>query len=140
MKQYRFIIGIDPGVNTGLSIWNPQTQLFVEVTCVPIHKALEKVFYTNHLNTIFVRVEDARLRKWYGKVGREVLQGVGSVKRDCKIWEDFLKDMNIDHEFAHPLKGGTKWTAEQFKKYTGWSGQTNEHGRDSALLVYKFKK
>ena len=36
---------------------------------------------------IKLRIEDARLRKWYGNAGREELQGAGSVNRDASIWE-----------------------------------------------------
>ena len=30
----------------------------------------------------------------------------------------------------------TKLSAEQFRRITGWTEQTNEHGRDAAMLVF----
>lgn len=41
---------------------------------------------------IKLRIEDARLRKWYGNAGREELQGAGSVNRDASIWETRCKE------------------------------------------------
>ena len=81
--------------------------------------------------------EDARLRQWYGDKGREALQGAGSIKRDCGIWEEFCAMHGIPHRAIKPAKGATKWDAERFKKMTGWPGRTNEHARDAALLVFQ---
>lgn len=133
------IIGIDPGVNTGIAIYDTQTRKFIAITCLKIHQAMEAV---REAKTIYgashvqVRFEDARLRKWYGSSGREKLQGAGSVKRDSKIWEDFLIDINIAHQGIPPSQNRTKTTAETFAKITGYKGKTNEHARDAAMLIY----
>ena len=83
-----------------------------------------------------VRLEDARKRKWFGDSGRERLQGAGSVKRDCVIWEEFLNDRKIPYMLIAPKNNSTKLSAESFKKITGYSGRTNEHTRDAAMLVF----
>ena len=31
----------------------------------------------------------------------------------------------------------TKSKADTFKKLTGWTGRTNEHARDAAMLVFR---
>lgn len=94
----------------------------------------------NHTNHVFIRVEDARLRKWIpyqknekAEAGRR--EGAGSVKRDAKIWEDFLTDIGADFEMVAPKNNKTKVTAAFFKKLTGYQGKTNEHERDAAMLV-----
>ena len=69
---------------------------------------------------------------------RKKLQGVGSVKRDATIWEDFLKDLGVKFEMVAPKRNVTKLTQETFKRYTGWSSKTNEHGRDAAMLIYGY--
>ena len=90
-------------------------------------------------NTIFVRVEDSRQRKWFGKAGREQLQGAGSIKRDVyRDWEDFLMDIGVNHEMVSPAKNRTKLKADTFKTYTGWGNPTNEHSRDAAMLVFNY--
>ena len=69
---------------------------------------------------------------------RSKLQGVGSVKRDCTIWEDFLKDLNVSFEMVAPKRNVTKLTHEQFVRLTGYDKRTNEHNRDAAMLVFGF--
>ena len=69
---------------------------------------------------------------------RKKLQGVGSVKRDATIWEDFLKDLGVKFEMVAPKMNVTKLTQETFKRYTGWKKLTNEHGRDAAMLVFGY--
>ena len=89
--------------------------------------------------------EDSRERKWFGTKGREVLQGAGSIKRDCTIWADFLADMQAEpgEEMGtvqiigqRPARGVTKWPAKLFQNVTGWTEPTNEHARDAAMLIW----
>lgn len=137
-NQYDYIIGIDAGVNTGIAVWNKRFNLFGSIETMPIHKAMEIIKRVNEQEKIFVRVEDARKRKWFGKAGREQLQGAGSIKRDCKIWEDFLTDLNVPFELVAPKNNSTKLTAQKFNQLTGWKGETNEHSRDAAMLVFGY--
>lgn len=130
------LVGIDPGVNTGLAIWDKPNGRFTRVETLLIHEAL--LILLEHKSEIIVCMEDARQRRWFGKSEKNNAQGVGSIKRDCGIIEDACKDWNIQFiPFAPALqKGLTKWTAERFKKVTGWAGRTSVHARDAALIVY----
>jgi hypothetical protein len=38
-----------------------------------------------------------------------------------------------------PMNIKTKIKAEAFKRLTGWQGQTNEHSRDAAMMVFGLK-
>jgi hypothetical protein len=129
-----YYIGIDPGTNTGLAIWNKKDKRFIRVETTSIHKALFSVhaimlFYKD----IEVVIEDAR---HIGGAGIKA-QGAGSIKRDCSIWEDFCVDYKIPHRFVRPSKRSmTKLSKEEFKRITGWGFQTSTHARDACLLVY----
>lgn len=142
-----FIVGIDPGVSTGFAVWDSGARKFGQVKSLPIHRALEEVeTMARTFQGMPVIFEDARLRTWFGaardinqdKYGPGVREGVGSVKRDASIWEDFLEDHGIPYQARKPSSGGTKWSAEIFKRTTGWAERTNEHGRDAGLLVYGY--
>ena len=106
-------IGIDPGTHTGVAIWDNKQQEFIELATIPIHQALLKVknYYNDNkgLSNICVVFEDARQRTWFGKDKNTnaKLQGAGSIKRDCSIWEDFCKDYQIPFLAVPPMKGGT---------------------------------
>lgn len=135
------IIGIDPGTHTGFAIWNPVKKKFKSIGSIQIHEVIMRISAMHDDGLIdYVVFEDARQRKWFGNQSKAEgigkLQGVGSVKRDCSIIEDFLIDLDIPHLAIKPSAGTTKWTAARFKRVTGWEGRTNEHGRDAAILVF----
>jgi len=143
MVKPRIVIGIDPGVHTGLAVFDVVEDKLIMVFSCPIHIAMRFVedYFAKHGQDLLVRAEDARLRKWFGAGDTSAkLQGAGSVKRDAKIWDDFLKDTQVRYEMVHPLKGNTKLTDGYFRSVTGWQGRTNEHGRDAAMLIYGYKK
>ena len=129
-------IGIDPGTHTGLSVWDGKK--FQVMSTMPIHDALEYVTRLSQefgSQEIFVVFEDARQRTWYGEKSSAKLQGAGSIKRDCSIWEDFLHDHHIQFQAVPPQKGATKLTPEYFSMITGWTKKTSNHARDAAMLV-----
>ena len=138
----KIYIGIDTGTHTGLAVWKSPDKKFDFFGTMPIHKAMKIVltWHETHGQDLFVRFEDARQRKWFGHADREKLQGAGSIKRDCTIWEDFLKDSGIEYEAVAPRKNITKLSAQRFKLITGFKGQTSEHARDAAMLVYGYEQ
>lgn len=131
----KVVIGIDPGVNTGVAVADGGK--LVSVGCMAAVKVEEMVLQTmiDNGGKLFVRFEDARMRQWFGSKGREALQGAGSIKRDCSRWQEFLEHHNIPHARIAPKANRTKLTADQFKAITKWQGRTNEHSRDAAMLV-----
>jgi len=135
----KLICGCDPGVRTGLAIWDCEKQKFENVETCGIISAMQKIrWQTDDIK--LVRFEDARLRKgYYGKRGDVNHQGVGSVKRDCKIWQEFCEYYKIPFQAVAPQKGQTKWSSDYFKRVTGWTGRTSEHARDAAVLVFGSK-
>ncbi len=130
-------IGIDTGVSTGVAVWDTKQRRLTSVSTLQIDEAMEYVMSLadEYHNDVFVRYEDANLRTWV-QGGREKLQGVGSVKRDAKIWEGFLTRKNIPHEAVAPKDNRTKVSPDYFKKITKWKGRTSEHARDVVMLVF----
>ena len=137
------LIGIDPGVRTGFAIicYNQK-----KATTLSIHKALSEVkTLLKEYGEIHIRVEDARKRKWFGANSAVKKQGAGSIKRDCKIWDDYLtelskeKDTNLTFEMIHPIKGGTKVDKTLFKKISGIKTITSEHARDAFMMIMNYK-
>lgn len=138
-------IGIDPGTHTGVAVWDTREGKFLTLETMPIHQALELVKEWSHPHwhdeklyneEILVVFEDARQRTWFGKGDTNAkLQGAGSVKRDCSIWEDFCKDYGIPYQAKPPVKGATKVSVDYFKLISHYEGRTSEHARDAAMLV-----
>lgn len=132
------IVGVDPGVHTGFAIWSRAERRLTTVETLGITHAMTLIRTMADAGSLHsVRFEDARLRKWFGARGREALQGAGSVKRDCAIWQEFLQGLGgVPFLPVSPQAKGRKLDAEQFKRVTGWQGRTSEHGRDAAMLVW----
>lgn len=132
--------GIDPGVNTGLALWQDGELKVVET--VNIVRAMARVLAAfNTCHPVTVVFEDARQRQWLPRERnaseyRGKLMGAGSVKRDCEIWEEFCNVYGIKYIALPPRPGMTKWNAETFHNVTGYKGRTSNHARDAALLVY----
>ena len=143
-KQYRYAIGIDTGVHTGFALWDIQEQLLIECKTLQIDEAMEEIRELNQIhdtqNYYIVVIEDARLRKFFkGENMAAKQQGAGSVKRDAKIWEDYLKRLNIDFKLVNPTSQKTKITDEYFKKISKYEGRTSNHARDAAMLILGYK-
>lgn len=139
-------VGIDCGVKTGFAV--AENGVLTRVETFTITQAMDEVKVLHAQDPdLVVRIEDARKRTWFGstdarqaKSGAGVREGVGSVKRDCSIWEQFCIEQGIKYELVHPAANMTKTKSDYFKRITGWLGRTSEHGRDAGMLVHgRFK-
>ena len=137
----KILIGIDTGVNTGFAVAADRgnggeleqvESLLITQAMGKVKELIEKWGNEN----VCLYIEDARQRTWFTG-GREKAQGVGSVKRDAQIWEDWCKEQEMNYLMIHPAANATKTKADVFKKRTGWVERTNEHARDAAMLVFK---
>lgn len=136
----RYLIGIDPGTNTGYAVKNLETGQFMEIGSAGIIMAMDLLdaFFGPEC---FAIIEDARLWNGYTKgmkAGemRARAQGSGSVKRDSAIWEEYMKHYGLDYKMVPPSWKGAKIDAKFFSQITGWPGRTNAHGRDAAMLIH----
>lgn len=133
------IVGIDPGVKTGLAVWCKASKCLVQVDTMGITAAMQCVKELNENGTLHSIVfEDARLRTgWFGERSAAKQQGAGSIKRDCSIWTEFCEGLvGVPFLPVSPKTKGAKVDAPRFAKLTGWTERTSEHARDAAMLVF----
>ena len=134
------IIGIDTGVQTGFAIYCTERKELERVSTLMIHQALFIVRTMQEQGAVMkVYIEDARLATFGRQKDYAKAQGAGSIKRDAKIWEDFLTDLKIPFQCVRPNPAITKWDAPKFKKFTGWIGRTSEDARDAAMIAFTKK-
>lgn len=137
--KYLFCIGIDPGTNTGWAVWNVEKKCFDEISTLTICEAMDRArkFAGLFRGAVKFSFEDMRKRKWVDpRAGKERLRGIGSVSRDCSIWEEFLRRLEVDFRMVHPKNISTKMDDKRFAQFTGHKGRTSEHGRDAAMQVF----
>ena len=136
------VVGIDPGQNTGLAVWDTVSRAFLDIRCSGIVDAMRYLSELQSERQIGLLVfEDARQRKWLPREkslkefkGRAM--GAGSVRRDSAIWEEWCRTFAIPFVAVPPRPGLTKLSDIQFQGITGYDRRTNEHGRDAAMLVF----
>ena len=134
MNKERYLVGIDPGTKTGLAVWDRQKRKFISINTRTITEALE--LCRSIQDDAEIWFEDCRQRKWFGTAGRERLKGVGSINRDCSIWQEFCEHHGILFKMIPPKNIATKIKADRFAKLTKWQGRTSEHSRDAAMIVF----
>ena len=137
------VVGIDPGIHTGLAVWDTSSRQFLEIRTVGIVAAMEYLSEIRQDRGIGLLVfEDARQRTWIPRE-KDIRQvkgramGAGSVKRDYSIWEEWCKAKGIQFIATRPKTGLTKLTDAYFRGLTGYDRRTNDHGRDAAMLVFQ---
>jgi len=136
----KLAIGVDPGVNTGVGIKCLESGQYKMIKSMQLHEALFLVMDLLKKYELYIIVEDARLRTCFKGTGKERLQGAGSVKRDSKIWEEFLIDVAKDNRRLHfkmlaPNGKKTGLSHAYFSKIIKWNKRTNQHARDAAMLI-----
>lgn len=144
--SYTYYIGIDCGVKTGMCIYYKPTMTICKLTSGTLLECMFDIMYPSiwweriSAGQVFMRIEDARLRKWIPKQKTETAErgrreGAGYVKAHCAIWEDFCNIWGIPFELVAPKRNKTKVKSDHFKMLTGYTGRTNKHSRDAAMLV-----
>ena len=138
------LIGIDTGVKTGFA--HSIDGVLQEVSTQTILSAQDKVLSIRDEAAqsdvkLVVCIEDVRKRTWVDpRIGKERMKGVGSVTRDCSIWQEFCERYDIPHLLVAPASIDTKRSAKDFKVITGWHGRTSEHSRDAGMMIYKYHR
>lgn len=144
----KVLIGVDTGVHTGFAVAFDQGKggQLHQVESLTITIAMSKVLELageHGKENLMLFIEDARLRTWFGnadarqaKSGAGTREGVGSVKRDAQIWEQWCLEQGLKYKMIHPAANKTKTDAKYFLKLTGWAKRTNEHARDAAMLIF----
>lgn len=130
-----YTIGIDPGTHTGLALWDSYSKELSLHTFSIIEAIdyLDRHLQSEEIDCVFV--EDAHKRVWFGKTGRERLQGAGSVKRDCNIWVEYCKSRGLTYKLVAPMSINTRMSKERFRRITGYSKNTSVHSRVAGQLA-----
>lgn len=147
LRNLDYIIGIDTGVYTGGGIINSQG-LLVNVKTFQIHQLLLWIHAKDKEGLkMFVIFEDARLARFDWKTPKQQAkqQGAGSVKRDGKIWEDFLTAKKIPFCAIAPNKHVNAMAKSEavFRRTFSFSTRTSHHARIACYLakqVFDLKK
>jgi hypothetical protein len=137
------IIGIDPGVNIGVASY--RNGMLFSLDTYTIAELIDELKILQFCNCKVV-IEDSRLQShlFTGSESKrsaalKIARDVGGVDMICRIIDQLAEENNIDIIGISPKSKGKKLGAEEFKKITGWTKQSNQHERDAAMVAWRFR-
>jgi hypothetical protein len=133
------VIGIDPGTDTGVAIYNPATKSLEMCESTGFWGAIDLISANRDAMVIIELPNTSHV--WHtGAVSQaaknKTASNVGKVLREAELLIEFCKLNGISCR-SIPPKG--KVNAKVFKMVTGWKGMTNEHARDAGMLCFGVK-
>ena len=136
------VIGLDPGLNAGIAIYE-DGKLTELLTIEPIN--LADIFSHYSGEPLFIVFEDSRLQShvWVPSqskgVAANIARKIGMVDAWCYMIERLCENYDIAYMRISPKAKGEKLNAEDFKRITGWTGKSNQHERDGAMVAWQFR-
>ncbi len=145
-------IGIDPGVDIGVAVWNSEIKIFEELVTYrnnfnkfrqymsrcedgrsQIKVVLEATYKKNHIWETPDRPLPTSRKKILEllRIARNVGMNQGSA------WEikHLLEYLNLPHIEVVQGSSPTKMEEDYFRKISKWKKRSSEHSRDAAMLV-----
>lgn len=135
-----YILGIDPGVNTGIATFADGKLLSLQT--ISPHRLPDMLRQGCIARVIF---EDSRLQSavWTQVKSRpaalKMARNVGQVDAWCSLITSVCDDLGIAAHGISPRGKGAKLNAEQFARLTGWTGSSNEHTRDAGAVAWPYR-
>lgn len=134
------ILGIDPGAHTGVAhiVGGELTKL---QTIAP-HEIERTLREAAPDRVIF---EDSRLQSHTWTRGKSIAatakmaRNVGQVDAWCSLITAVCGELGIPAHGISPAGKGAKVNAERFAEITGWTGRSNDHERDGAMVAWPYR-
>ena len=136
----KVILGIDPGMNTGIAVFNGgllealhtilphQIENFIR-SCSPGRLVFEDSRLISHIYTTNQK----------RAVALNMARKVGQVDAWCNLITLICSDLKVPAHGISPLAKGAKLKAPAFARLTGWVERSNEHERDAATVAWKYR-
>lgn len=151
VQACRYSIGLDPGVNCGIAVYDRQARKFALVSSTDFWGAFD-IVRAYQLTETRIVVEVAhhaptfRHLKAQGQNANtlsKIARNVGQVTREAQLLAEGLRRLGYQVIEKAPLgkkKGADgNYSAEadrrEFEQLTGWTARTNQHARDAARLA-----
>ena len=135
------ILGMDPGVNTGVAHFLDGALAKLET--IGPHEIERKLREAMPVRVVF---EDSRLQSHTWTRGKnaaanaKMARNVGQVDAWCRLITEICGELGIAAHGISPAAKGAKVEAEAFARITGWTGPSNEHTRDAAMVAWPYRR
>lgn len=134
------VVGIDPGKNTGIAIYNTYSKAFDEVYTAKFWDAVDLIGGLDRTDTVVIELPSTK-HVWHNDAtNKRAIQrtgvNVGSAIREAELLVEYVGRLELPCIIQRPQG---KVDAEKFKRITGWVGRTSQHSRDAGMLCYGYK-
>lgn len=135
------VLGIDPGASTGIATF--EAGALVSLETIAPHQIEQLLRERMPARVIF---EDSRLMShtWTQVKSRpaalKMARNVGEIDAWCRLIAALCEQMGIAAHGVSPQGKGAKMNAMQFESMTGWSARSNQHERDAAAVVWRYRR
>ena len=138
--KHRTLIGLDPGASTGVAIYiggKLDKLETVEPWRIPeviqAHGAHRVVFEDSRLTSYMFTTVKSR------PAALKMARNVGEIDAWSKLIVAVCEQLKIPAHGISPKQKGAKLDAKEFERLTGWTGRTNSHERDAAMVAYQYR-
>ena len=158
-EKPRFYISIDPGVSTGMAVWDTHLKEFTDIWTTDFWGCIafiEKFIPDNVSCEVVIENPNGNKPVFFKKgvksqaMARKVGQNIGSNKREASLLIEYMERYKIRYTAIVPKKkstGSGKITQEYFRKLSGWTKRTNQslskikelHYGDGNIHANRFK-
>lgn len=135
------VLGIDPGVSTGIAAFQNGTLWKLE-TIAP-HQIAGYLSAARPARVVF---EDSRLTSHVFSTVKsraaalKMARNVGEIDAWCRLITELCAELHIPAHGISPAAKGPKLNAAQFAGATGWTDSSNQHTRDAAMVAWKYRR
>jgi len=137
------LIGIDPGQNTGIAIYEDGALVSLRtITPLQLHMTMLDLTVGITCRVVF---EDSRLQSVVFRRGLnaastlKVARNIGEVDGICRLIVAECERLGVPAHGISPKAKGAKLNAEQFQELTGWDKRSNQHERDAAVVAWLYR-
>lgn len=135
------IMGIDPGVNTGIAIY--RAGQLDELRTIAPHEIADCIHGQQPSRVIY---EDSRLTSFMftqvksRAAALKMARNVGEIDAWCRVITAVCGELGIACHGISPKAKGAKVGAAEFARVTGWLASSNEHTRDAAMVAFPYRR
>jgi hypothetical protein len=140
----KYVIAIDPGVNTGIGIFSVTRNELVLCQSFSFWDAIETIekWIKEYRDVVDFIVENPNNKAVWrnGKnkpIQNRMARNVGSVLRDANLIIEYIQRKGYLVTNCHPVG---KLDQKKFALITGWQEKTNQHGRDAGMMAFNHGK
>lgn len=142
------VVGIDPDTNKHGVAW-VRDGVLIDLASLNTEDLVNRLVAEAANEQLAIKVEDINaFRPVIQRPGMNrnqmmrIAQNIGAVKHSAVLLVSAINDAGLHVNMVFPLpklKSGKQFKADQFNKFTGWSGLSNADTRDAAMIALNGK-